>query len=246
MSDRLNRLKAATRMAFFETDYEGFDYATSGGTVFLVALNGKPYAITATHVRQTFEWRRLCVTDEKHGREIAGLNAVNRATNLVGDAEGTDIGDISIIEFSDGIGADFFKNGIYPLDDDTTGRSETGDALLAYGLPKELGTIEDQTIKPVFAELGFEDDGPHPHDAFLRRCIGQWNKPIVTALTGMSGCGVFNTAKDVLSGVMIRGGINGGIASGLVIDIEDVVRILHALNTGQMATNYRKIVRYPV
>ncbi len=157
MSDRLNRLKAATRMAFFETDYEGFDYATSGGTVFLVALNGKPYAITATHVRQTFEWRRLCVTDEKHGREIAGLNAVSRATNLVGDAEGTDIGDISIIEFSDGIGADFFKNGIYPLDDDTTGRSETGDALIAYGLPKELSTIEDQTIKPVFAELGFED-----------------------------------------------------------------------------------------
>ncbi|HEY1224463.1 MAG TPA: hypothetical protein VGE54_04475 [Brevundimonas sp.] len=246
MSDRLKLLKAATRMAFFDTGFDGWDYATSGGTIFLVSLNGKPYGITATHVRQTFEWRQLCVTDEKDGRQIAGLKFVSRATNLTGDAEGTDIGDISIIEFSDDIGTEFFNGGIFSLDQVTTGGSETGDALIAYGLPKEHTTIGDGKINPTYAELGFEDSGAHDHDPFLRRLIGQWHKPVVTALTGMSGCGVFNTTKDVLTGVLLRGGVSDGVATGLFIDIEDVTRILNAIHTGTMTTNYRKIVRKPV
>lgn len=246
MSDRLDDLKAATRPAFFETGWDGWEYATSGGTVFLVSLEGKPYAITATHVRQSFEWKQLCLTGEKYGREIAGLKSAYRADELFGDAEGTDIGDITIIEFADGLGAEFFQGQIYDLDQVTTGRSDTGDALIAYGNPKELINIEDGKIKPIFMSLGFVDVGPHPHDLFLRNGIGQWNKPGITSLTGMSGCAIFNTAKNVLCGVMIRGGLKDGEAKAKFIDIDDVVTLLRAIHAGEKATSYRKTVKLPV
>jgi hypothetical protein len=244
MSSLLITLKAATRMPFFETDVEGWDYATHGGTVFLVEVEGKPYAITASHVRRDFAWKKLCLTNEKHGREIAGLKAVNYASDLIGDAEGTDFGDITVIEFSEEVTSDFFAH-LYPLNAATTGKAEAGDALIAYGCPKQLSEIDEGTIKPIFAVLGFEDTGPHAHDAFLRTAESQWAKPILTSLAGMSGGPVFNTTKDVLSGVMIRGGIKGEHASAKFIDVEDVVRLVGAIRSGKTGLTYRKTVKHP-
>lgn len=244
MASLLTVLKAATRMPFFETGFEGWDYATPGGAVLLVEFEGKPYAITASHVRRDFAWKQLCLTDEKHGREIAGLKAVQYAADLIGDAEGTDFGDITVIEFSDDVGTDFF-DALYPLNASTTGQAETGDALIAYGSPKQMSEIDDETIKPVFAALGFVDTGPHAHDAFLRTAEAQWADPVLTSLAGMSGGGVFNTTKDVLSGVMIRGGINGQNASAKFIDIEDVMQLVGAIHSGKSGMTYRKTVKHP-
>lgn len=244
MSTLLTVLKSATRMPFFETGVEGWDYATYGGTVFLVEVEGKPYAITASHVRRDFAWKELCITDEKHGREIAGLKTVHHASDLVGDAEGTDFGDIAVIEFSDDVTTDFFAY-LYPLNAETTDRAETGDALIAYGSPKQMSEIDDETIKPVFAALGFVDTGPHAHDGFLRTAAGRWADPVLTSLSGMSGGPVFNTTKDVLSGVMIRGGVNGQNASAKFIDIEDVMQLVGAIHSGKSGMTYLKTVKHP-
>lgn len=243
MTSLLTVLKAAARMPFFETGVVGWDYATYGGTVFLVEIEGKPYAITASHVRRDFAWKELCITDEKHGREIAGLKTVHHASDLVGDAEGTDFGDVTVIEFSDDVTPEFFAH-LYPLNAETTGRAEAGDALIAYGSPKQMSEIDDETIKPVFAALGFVDTGPHAHDPFLRTAEGQWADPVLTSLSGMSGGPIFNTTKDVLSGVMIRGGITGQNAFAKFIDIEDVMRLVGAIHSGKSGMTYRKTVKH--
>ena len=245
MSDLLTVLKAASRMPFFETGYDGWDYATPGGTVFLVEVEGKPYAITASHVSRDFTWKNLCLTDAKHGREIAGLNAVHYASDLIGDAEGTDFGDITVIEFSDDVTTDFFAQ-LYPLNATTTGQAETGNALIAYGCPKQMSQIDERTIKPVFAALGFEDTGPHAHDAFLRTAEARWADPVLTSLAGMSGGPIFNNTKDVLSGVMIRDGISSQHASAKFIDIEDVMQLIGAIRSGKSGMTYRKTVKHPV
>lgn len=239
----IDRLKASTRMVLFETGYEGWEYSTNGGTVFLVAYEGKPYAITARHVAHTYDWKTLCVMDRKSGSEIAGLKAVSFANGLFGDAEGTDFGDVVVVEFSPDIDSAFFGGDIYPLDETTTSRADTGDALLAYCVPKEKTEIKDGVIRPTFAALGFVDDGPHAHDAFLRTCFARWAEPGLTSLSGLSGSPVFNSTKGVLCGVMVRGGIQGRDATGKYLDIDDVLRLVRCVHQGETATNYTKTVK---
>jgi uncharacterized protein (UPF0303 family) len=57
----------AARMVLFDTGLDEWQYATHGGTLFVVMHSGKPYGITCRHVLQDFDWRQLVVTDKRNG-----------------------------------------------------------------------------------------------------------------------------------------------------------------------------------
>jgi hypothetical protein len=232
-------------MALFETDYEDWRYATHGGTVLVVSVEGKPYGITARHVVRDFGWHRLTVTNRTHGDHIAGLKSVSYASDPKKGAVGTDIDDIVIIEFSDDIDAYYFGDDHYPLEATTTVRADMGDDLTVYGALKEKTVIVDRLIKPTFARLGFADTGPHRYDPFLRTCSAFWRDPEFTSISGISGAPVFNDTRQGLSGMMVRGGLSGSNASGIFLDFEDVLRIVVNAHTGSEGVDYVKIVRHP-
>lgn len=243
MSDLFDLLIRSTRLALFETDYDDWRYASHGGTIFVVALHGKPYALTARHIAGDFPWRSLCVTNEKHGSKIAGLKSINYPSSLRKAAVGTDIADIGVIEFAQDISVEFFGEDIYPLSVTSVARSQAGDDLTIYGALKEGLIIQDRIIQPTFAKLGFLDEGWHATDPFLRACSAYWRDPGFTTITGLSGSPVFNDTRDRLAGVMFRGNLSSdGSARGYYLDIEDVVRVLSVVHSGSMGADYMKVV----
>jgi len=242
---RFERLKEATRFVMFETEVTEWPIGTHGGTAFVVVFEGKPYALTARHVARDFRWNQLCILNNRLGRNIAGLKAVYHAGQTYGAAVETDLGDLQIIEFADHIDAAWFGDAIFNLDEPSMSRAEQGDALVIYGALKEKSTILDGHIAPVFASLGFEDDGPSEFDPTLRICIGQWEGIEFTSVTGMSGGPVFNMTRGGLSGLMLRGGLRSdGLWSAHYLDIPDAVRILRSIHNGQLADRYEKVVSY--
>lgn len=243
MSDLFVRLARSTRLALFETDYEEWQYASHGGTVFVVSYGDKPYGVTARHIAKDFPWKRLCITNEKTGTKIAGLKALSYASDLRKAASGTDIGDIAVIEFSDDIGVEFFGEDYYPLDSSTVVGSQAGDELTVYGALKEELRIEDRTIRPTFAKLDFDDDGPLAYDPFLRTCSAFWKNVGFSSIAGISGSPVFNNTRQGLTGVMLRGGVDGaGQARGAFLDFDDVIRILMTIHAGASSADYVKVV----
>src|SRR6202008_2449447 len=73
--------RPATRFVFFDTGLEEWPYATHGGPLFVILYRGKPYGLTCRHVFKTFDWGQLAVTDERHGRAIAGLRYLSEQTD---------------------------------------------------------------------------------------------------------------------------------------------------------------------
>ena len=68
--------RTAARFVFFDTEDEHWQYATHGGTMFVVLYKGKPCGLTCRHVLKDFYWRQLVVTNQRQGRQIAGLRSV--------------------------------------------------------------------------------------------------------------------------------------------------------------------------
>ena len=48
-------IATSVRAVFFQTEFEGFLYATHGGTLFVVKYRGRHYGLTCHHVFGSFE-----------------------------------------------------------------------------------------------------------------------------------------------------------------------------------------------
>jgi hypothetical protein len=64
-------VRTATRFVFFDTGLPEWQYASHGGTLFVVLYKGKPYGLTCRHVLKDFNWAQLVVTDQRFGRRVA-------------------------------------------------------------------------------------------------------------------------------------------------------------------------------
>jgi hypothetical protein len=106
--------RQAVRFIMFETGVEGWDYATHGGTMLVVNFERRPFGVTCQHVRGDFHWRELVVTDQRFGSQIAGLKGIYHGSAPVGDAVGSDVLDLIVVEFADDVGSGFFGDNARP------------------------------------------------------------------------------------------------------------------------------------
>ena len=231
--------RKAVRFAMYETGFEGWDYATHGGTLLVVNVQDRAFGVTCSHILGDFDWRQLVVTDFKFGRAIAGLKAVYRPALPVGDAVGSDVLDLTIIEFAEDVGPGFFGDTAYIFDPGTITSSHSGDKLLVNGAFKAESKLVDQTIAPMFGLLEFLDAGPSGSDPVLRKGLAVFREREFEGLTGLSGSPVFNVTRRRLAGVLARGGIVGPQATMHYIDIAHVDFLLRAILSGELAANYR-------
>lgn len=226
---------------------EGWEVATHGGTMFLVVYDGAPFGLTAKHNLHSFAWSDLIVTKTRLSNFTAGLSAVSYAGRGLGRADGSDLLDVAIVQFSPDVGPDYFEGCIYNIDREDVCVSRLDDDLVFYGALSEASSIGDKEIRPTFAELGFIDVGPNTHDPVLRGAKGKWLESQVNDLAGMSGGPVFNTTQNALCGMTLRGGIaSAGTATAHYIDIADIARVLHSVHRGHPGGFYRKVVAHPV
>lgn len=234
--------KDCARFVMFETEFEGWEYATHGGTLFVVSYRGQVFGLTCKHVFGDFNWRQLCVTDERVGRNMAGLSSILYPSSPRGDAAETDVVEITVVRFSSDVDASFFKGTCYVLDEGTVATSREGDKLLAYGALKQKSEITEEVIAPVFAELEAIDRGASPSDPTLRKAEGVYQNLEFDTVEGMSGSPMFNATQQRLCGMTARGGLNGNHCTLWYIDIHDIMEMLNAVIEGRSETDYQKTI----
>ena len=235
--------RKATRFVMFQTGVA--DYATHGGTAFVVNYHYKPYALTCLHVPQDFEWSQLVITDVRFGTHFAPLKSVQYASDAKETAVDADILDVAVIEFREAITADFFKGSAYIIDPNTVGTSAVGNRLYVAGFLKDLSSIGEK-IDAVSCLLEFQDDGPADHDTTLRRAIAEFDRPEFERVTGLSGAPVFDATTKKLCGMVTRAGRDGSRWTLHYVDVRDIMHLLDTVHTRKATTSYRKtIVRKP-
>jgi hypothetical protein len=237
--------RASTRFPFFHTGHNEWQYATNGGTLFVVQYRGKPYGLTCRHILQTFDWSQLVVTAERFGGGAAGLGHVAYASNPVGHAVDTDVLDLAVIQFSEDVDCAFFKDAPYLIDERTITTSRVDDALHVSGVLKAPTEITETVIAPKFCLLEMVDDTPASHDPTLRRGFGMFEKPEFESVVGLSGSPVFNVTRSALCGMVVRGSMTGDSCRLWYVDMFDVCQLLGAVHEGTSAAFYMKTVAAP-
>lgn len=242
----------AVRPVFFQTDYEEFLYATDGGTLFLVRFKGRIYGITARHVftGNGFEPNRLFVTQEKYakkGTPPAPVTGIYHPSAPHGAAAGTDIGDLCVIEFDEGMADDFFMASPYDMDSLPVGTSDAGHSLAIYGVLKEKTIIihADEgggDIVIGYCHLEYCDTTTATRDAVLREAKAEFLAPAFSSVIGISGSPIYDKTAGKLCGMVVRGGMNGAKSDIRFIDIFDIKKFLEGISSGATGADYEKIV----
>ncbi len=177
----------------------------------------------------------------------AHVTGICRPSSPTDALEGSDIGDICVIEFSDDTRPEFFNGSAYIVDEKTVTTSKVGDELFVAGVLKEKTTISPPDIIIGYCNLSFRDCGP-TSDPILRRAFAVFAQALFgqsefSSVTGISGSPVFNKTANALCGMVIRGGMNGPACTVYYVDIFDIVRLLEAVSTRAPSTYYTKHVR---
>jgi hypothetical protein len=241
--------RTATRFVFFDTSVDEWQWATDGGTLFVVAYRGKPYAITCRHVFKSFDWGQLIVTTEQFGGTRAPLRYIAYPSSPIAAAIDTDLMDVAVIQFDDDVDLGLFEDKVYLIDDTTVTTSNVGDALHVHGALKTPSHISEETIAPKFGLLELVDDTPSSNDPTLRRGFGLFDRPEFQDVVGLSGSPVFNVTRSALCGVVVRGTMARDACTLWYVDMFDICRLLASVSDGRTSAYYHKtqtsLVRVP-
>ena len=233
----------SVRFVMFETGYEGWEYATDGGTAFLVSFRGTIYALTCRHVLKNFEYRQLVITHRKSaskGGKIAGIAGVLYPSSPTGAAVDSDILDVCVVKFVAEVDADFFESSAYIVDKNTITTSQEGHRLLVAGALKDKSSIIEPDIKAGFCLLEYKDNGVTTSDPTVRNAIAEFRDPEFNSITGLSGAPVYDHTANALCGMVVRGGMVGSRSMIYYIDMSDIYRVLDAAHHNLPTTAYTK------
>lgn len=236
-------LREAIRPVFFQTDYPEFQYATHGGTLFIVNFEGRVYALTCRHVFGDFEHERLFVAGQKQakkGDKPATIKTICYPSSPRDGAIDTDVTDLCVIEFADHIDISFFKGSAYTIDANTVAASKIGHQLRVAGVLKEKTNIDAPDITIGYCLLEFHDVGTPSSDPTLREAISQFGNPQFSSIAGISGSPVFDETANALCGMVVRGGMVGTTCRILYIDIFDVMLLLKGVRSHLPDITYTK------
>jgi len=239
-------LNNAVRFVFFDTGMDEWRYATYAGVLFLVQYNSKIYGVTARHVFQNFNWRQLVVTKGKFGNQnelVAELRYFYYPTALEGAAEGSDIGDIAIIDFTENCQHEFFLQTPYLIDAGTIAFSQSDDHLLIHGsLQTQSSTNEAGVVHPQYCTFtDLVDSGISDQNPTLRKATITFSQDITfDNITGISGGPVFNITQNKLCGMVVRGGLTNFNATIWYLDIGDIVAFIRSIDQNVEHTRYQR------
>jgi hypothetical protein len=241
----IDAIHESVRAVFFQTELDDFQYATSGGTLFIVRFRSRPYAITCKHVLRQFEASALFVARERYakkGSKPAPVKTLCFPSSPTGGAVDSDVEDLCIIEFEDVLDADWFEGAEYSLDERPFGTSSEGHHVTAFGVLKEKSWIEPPDITFGYCRLDMIDGGS-TSDPLLRVARALFFRPDFKTVTGMSGAPVFDQTSGVLCGMVTRGGMTGDYCELRYVDIFDLTRLLESVSAGAGAASYTKSVQ---
>jgi hypothetical protein len=212
------------------TGIEEFQYATHGGTAFVVSYKHRLYAVTCRHVFKDFDEGQLTLFGAQFpskGEKPAKIGAVCCPSSPLASAVGTDVTDFCLIEFETNVTTEFFGGNAYALNGRTVCSSAAGDRLLIFGALKEKTVIDPPDITVGYGRLEASDVGPSS-DPFLRKGAAQYLDQEFSTVTGISGAPVFNLTHNRLCGMIVRGGLTAGRLNVHYAEASDILRFAEA------------------
>ena len=205
---------AAVRAVFFQTELDEFQYATDGGTLFIVSFQGRYYGLTCKHVLRNFKPGKLFITQDKYGKKgskpapVAGITYPSAPT---GAATETDVVDICVVTFADDIAPDFFGDSAYIIDSKTVGTSKSGHELHIAGILKDKSwIIEPDPVAWTTEPLGLVGNSAAPHSSDYAACGGCCGCGHVDNAPALSKRSVMSTTVSPLSSKPSRQTVIGG------------------------------------
>jgi hypothetical protein len=235
--------RVSVRFVMFQTEIEECQYATDGGTVFVVNYRGKVYAVTCGHVVNNFEMSSLIITGEKFpqkGAKHARVRGRYFPSAPQGAATDSDLLDVCIIDFTPDVTPAFFTDPAYVLDENTVCTSHDGHRLLVAGYLKDRSSITEPDIVTGLGLLEYQDDGVASFDPMLRSAISEFAKPAFGRVTGMSGAPVFDLTANALCGMVVRGSMIGNKSTVHFLDAFHIVEMLKAIHRGASGASYTR------
>lgn len=234
----------AARLVFFASDIPEFPFWTPGGTAFVVNFESRPYLVTCAHViNQAPSGDEPVITNVKFGNEPVRAKAIHRVHDLDGGVLDADMADVVVLSFDMAVSVGAFVDSAYVINADTVGTSERGDALLAHGTLKQRTYIDSTEIVPSYATLEFEDVGATSEDPFIREATATYEDADFTSLSGLSGSPTFNSTRNYLCGMVVRGGMSAGLARIRYIDMFDIMKLLESVHADNPRITYNKNVK---
>jgi hypothetical protein len=242
--------RGAVRPVFFQTEFDDFLYATHGGTLFVVQFRDKMYALTCGHVFKDFPHSRLFIANERvaqKGSKPAPVGGICYPSSPRDGAEGTDIVDVCLIEFTDDLPPAFFRDAPYVVDEKTITTAVLDHELLVAGVLKDRTRLVPPDIAFPYCNLKLRDAGPAPFDPFLRQAFAVFGEALLgtanfETITGLSGAPVFDQTANALCGMVVRGGMTGPVCRLYYLDASDLLRLLQAVYDRADSTYYTKHV----
>jgi hypothetical protein len=225
--DRQDVARSA-RPVLFYTGIDDFQYATHGGTAFVVIYNGRPYAITCRHVFKDFDEGQLTIYGAQFpikGHKSAKIKTICYASLPIGFAADSEVTDFCVIEFDDGVSSDFFDGCGYPLDKRTICLSAPLDRLMVFGAVKENTSIDPPNINVGFGRLEAHDKGPSA-DPFMRYGTAYYINPGFSDPTGLSGSPTFNLTRNGLCGMVTRATLQKRRFNFMYAEAADLLRFV--------------------
>tara|TARA_B100000686_G_C16781764_1_gene972392 strand:- start:1335 stop:2075 length:741 start_codon:yes stop_codon:yes gene_type:complete len=241
----IDNLTNSVRHLCIETDVDGYEYFTYGGTITLVKYKDKTYGLTCGHVvnaDKSVSYDQLCILNTRDGIHIAGIENVVLPKNLADEAVDSDLADICILEFSSECTGDFFSHTPHELSDIDIIADQIGDQMYAVGAIKQDCGVdyETNTINSQYVCLPIHAQGKHSVDPILYKSIGKipndWN---ISELTGMSGGAIYNANQNhALTGIIARAGVKEKDATIFYISIVPFLKALQALENKSTHVKY--------
>lgn len=213
--------------------------------MFLVSFLGRVYGLTCKHVIGDFEPSSLFVSQEKfptQGSKPAPVAGLALPIASTGEAAGTDVGDICVIQFADDITPDFFKPIPYIIDTTTVCTSNVGHELHIVGFLKDKSQIMPSEITMGLCQLVLRDTGIST-DPLLRQATGLFYRPTFDSIIGISGSPVFDQTTNALCGMVSRGGMTDIRCTIYYIDMFDLMKVLEVVSARAARASYTKMVR---
>jgi hypothetical protein len=219
----------------------------------LCNFGGKTYALTCSHVFRDFPHGRLFIANEKYaqkGSMPAPIAGICYPSSPRDGAEGSDISDLCLIEFTDDMPPGFFKDTPYIVDEKTITTASFGHELLVAGVLKDKTSIIPPNIAIGYCNLQLRDMGP-TSDPCLRRAFAVFAQVLFgrgefERVTGISGAPVFDRTANALCGMVVRGGMTGPICHLYYLDAFDIFRLLQAVHNRADSSYYIKHITVPV
>lgn len=232
-------VRLIARQVLYATEYEEVPYGF-GGTLFVLAYLDRCFGVTCRHVLGKDGVHNLMV--HERASPVKGMLSLPiRGLHHTDDPALGEFNDIAVIEFEPSVTVTTFKGEIYDFARSRACTSGVAHRLRICGYLNEKGMMDyaEKAIHAAFCDLTCTNLGRRSSDPHISQAVATYQNLSFTSFDGLSGSPVFNLDMGMLTGMVMRAGLNAdGTASIWYMEIEHILKIMESVYRGSSSVSH--------